>query len=120
MAETDRSTRIDYVEIPSNDLPATKGFFTELFGWAFVDYGPEYCSFNDGQLEGGFYQTETTASSERGSVLLIFYTEDLEAMEKQVKQAGGEVVKPAFSFPGGRRFHFIEPGGSEFAVWSDK
>ena len=25
-----------------------------------------------------------------------------------------------FSFPGGRRFHFTDPGGTELAVWSDK
>jgi uncharacterized protein len=27
-------------------------------------------------------------------------------------------VKPIYSFPGGRRFHFAEPSGNEFAVWS--
>jgi predicted enzyme related to lactoylglutathione lyase len=30
------------------------------------------------------------------------------------------VNKPIFEFPGGCRFHFIEPGGNEFAVWSEK
>ncbi len=24
-----------------------------------------------------------------------------------------------WTFPGGRRFHFIEPSGNEFAVWSE-
>ena len=33
---------------------------------------------------------------------------------------GGEITKEIFQFPGGRRFHFREPGGGEFAVWSDR
>jgi len=33
--------------------------------------------------------------------------------------AGGSIIKPIFSFPGGRRFHFTDPNGNEFAVWSD-
>jgi predicted enzyme related to lactoylglutathione lyase len=36
-----------------------------------------------------------------------------------VTAAGGEIVKPIFAFPGGRRFHFREPGGNELAVWSE-
>lgn len=28
-------------------------------------------------------------------------------------------VKSIFSFPGGRRFHFSDPNGNEYAVWSD-
>ena len=32
---------------------------------------------------------------------------------------GGIVAKAIYSFPGGRRFHFIDPGGNELAVWSD-
>jgi predicted enzyme related to lactoylglutathione lyase len=50
----------------------------------------------------------------------VIYAADLEAQEKQVKQAGGAIVQPIFSFPGGRRFHFTDPSGNELAVWSDK
>ena len=48
------------------------------------------------------------------------YATDLEGMEQKVRQAGGKIVKPIFSFPGGRRFHFNDPSGYELAVWSDK
>jgi predicted enzyme related to lactoylglutathione lyase len=33
--------KIDYIEWPAGDLPATKAFYTAAFGWSFVDYGPD-------------------------------------------------------------------------------
>ena len=41
------------------------------------------------------------------------------AQEAKIRQAGGKIVKPIFSFPGGRRFHFSDPSGNELAVWSE-
>ena len=112
--------KINYVEMPSTDLAATKGFFGAMFGWEFTDWGPDYCSFNDGHLDGGFFKSDKVASTEQGSVLLVFYANDLEAAVKRVEASGGSVVKEIFSFPGGRRFHFADPAGNEFAIWSDK
>jgi hypothetical protein len=33
-----------------------------------------------------------------------------------VTAAGADIVKPIFAFPGGRRFHFLDPNGNELAV----
>jgi predicted enzyme related to lactoylglutathione lyase len=33
-----------------------------------------------------------------------------------VRQGGGTVTKPTFTFPGGRRFHFLDPAGNELAA----
>ena len=109
--------QIDYVEFPATDLTATKTFYSHVFGWKFEDYGPEYTSFTDGRLAGGFYSSPI--ASARGP-LVVVYAQDLEALEVKVKSAGGSIVKPIFSFPGGRRFHFTDPNGNELAVWSDK
>jgi len=111
---------IDYIEIPSTDIAQTKAFFARLLGWEFVDYGPDYCSFNDGRLNGGFYLADATMSRASGSALIVFYATDLEAARDRVGEAGGKIIEDIFSFPGGRRFHFAEPNGSEFAIWSDK
>nr|WP_298169745.1 VOC family protein [uncultured Pseudomonas sp.] len=111
--------KINYVEFPAKDLQATKAFFTSAFGWTFVDYGPEYCAFSGQGLDGGFYQAGLAASVANGSALIVFYSERLEETLGKVESAGGRVVKPIFAFPGGRRFHFVEPSGNEFAVWSD-
>lgn len=109
---------IDYVELPSADLEATKRFFAAVFGWGFQDYGPDYVAITGAGLDGGFFRSGTAARTERGSALVVLYSDDIEATLGKVEAAGGTVVKPVFDFPGGRRFHFTEPGGSEFAVWS--
>ena len=111
--------KVNYVEFHAKDLPATKAFFQSAFGWSFVDYGPEYTAFSDQGLDGGFFQSDLTSSSEKGAALIIFYSNQLEATLAKVEKAGGSIVKPIFSFPGGRRFHFTEPSGNEFAVWSE-
>lgn len=111
--------RIDYIEFPTTNIGATKKFFTAVFGWSFTDYGPDYCDFQEENINGGFYVSDFAARTEKGSVLVVFYSHDLEQTMKNIEKARGKVVKPTFSFPGGRRFHFLEPGGNELAVWSD-
>lgn len=112
--------KINYVEFPSTDLDACKAFFVKAFGWDFVDYGPEYCAFSGQGLDGGFYLSDKCSTTEKGSALIVFYSENLEQTLDKVQAAGASIIKPVFEFPGGRRFHFCEPGGNEFAVWSDQ
>jgi hypothetical protein len=108
--------RVDYIEFPATDMAETKRFYSGVFGWKFEDYGPEYMSFHDGRLGGGFFQ----AASGVSGPLVVIYATDLEVVEQAIQAAGGRIVKPAFSFPGGRRFHFADPSGNELAVWSDQ
>lgn len=107
--------RIDYVELNVRDLARSKAFYGAAFGWQFTDYGESYCGFSDGRLEGGFTTQEAPAP---GGPLVILYAQDLEDMQRRVEAAGGAIVKPIYSFPGGRRFHFEDPDGYELAVWS--
>jgi predicted enzyme related to lactoylglutathione lyase len=109
--------RIDYIEFPATDIPKTKQFYIDAFGWKFTDYGPGYTSFEDGRIAGGFTKDSAVV---KGGVLVVLYATNLEAMEARVRKSGGKIVKPIFSFPGGRRFHFTDPSGNELAVWSEK
>ena len=111
--------KINYVELPAKDLAATKAFFGSVFGWSFVDYGPEYTAFENQGLDGGFFKSDLASSSQKGGALVIFYSNQLEATLAKVEKAGGSILRPIFSFPGGRRFHFTEPSGNEFAVWGE-
>ena len=112
--------KINYVEFAARDIPATKKFFSTVFDWTFEDYGPDYTAFSNQGIDGGFFKSSLSASTENGSALIVFYSETLEATLSKIETAGGTITKPIFSFPGGRRFHFAEPSGNEFAVWSDK
>lgn len=111
--------KINYVEYPTRDLPATKAFFQAAFGWSFVDYGPDYAAFADQGLDGGFFRADIAARTENGSALIVLYSARLEETLAKVEAAGGQIIKPIFTFPGGKRFQFVEPGGNEFAVWSE-
>lgn len=111
--------KINYVEFPSKDLEASKAFFSSVFNWSFTDYGPDYTAFSNEGLDGGFFRADLSSSSQDGSALIIFYSHALEQTQKKIEQAGGTIIQEIYEFPGGRRFHFAEPCGNEFAVWSD-
>ena len=106
--------QIDYIEFTSPDIAATRDFFARAFGWSFNDYGPEYQEIADGGISGGI------AAASLAPPLVILRSDDLESALAQVSAAGADITRPIFSFPGGRRFHFREPGGTEMAVWSDR
>lgn len=112
--------KLDYVEYPAANMEATQTFFSEVFGWNFEQFGPDYCAFSNQGLDGGFYRSELYSSTRNGSALLVFYSENLGETLAKIETAGGRIEKPIFDFPGGRRFHFCEPSGNEFAVWSDR
>ncbi len=117
MSRPEHDRRLDYVEFPATDLDATQKFYEAVFGWTFTSYGPTYLAFNDGRLDGGF-TTNGPAVGPVG-VLVVLYAVDLEAVEADIVANGGTISTPTFSFPGGRRFHFMDPNGNELAVWSD-
>ncbi len=112
-----RTGKLDYLEMPATvgTLDSVKAFYAAAFGWSFTDYGPAYSAFDEG-LEGGFH-TDATASTRP---LPVLYSQDLRATQAEVEAAGGRIVKPIYAFPGGRRFHFLDPAGNELAVWSEK
>ena len=111
--------KINYLEFPARDIDATKAFFSRAFGWTFTDYGPDYTAFDGAGIDGGFFRATQTASTATGSVLVVLYSADLAQTQAGIEAAGGTIVKPAYAFPGGRRFHFCDPSGNEYAVWSE-
>ncbi|TFG51061.1 MAG: VOC family protein [Gemmatimonadales bacterium] len=117
MSQADHDRRVDYIEFPATDIDQTKRFYSELFGWHFTDYGPDYTSFTDGRLAGGF---TTEAKVSAGGTLVVLYSTKLAEIRDRVIESGGQIVREIYEFPGGRRFHFADPSGNELAVWSDQ
>lgn len=110
---------LNYVEFPCGDLAKTKAFFTQVFAWQFQDYGDQYCAFSGAGLDGGFFYSPLSSTTANGAALLVFYSQDIAATQATIEASGGVVNRPVYDFPGGRRFHFCEPSGNEFAVWTD-
>lgn len=111
--------KINYVEFSACDLEATKAFFINAFEWQFQDFGPDYTAFSRQGMDGGFFRANLRSCTQNGAALIVLFSQDLEATQAKIEAAGGHIVKPIFTFPGGRRFHFSEPSGNELAVWSD-
>lgn len=122
MSNPGKNHRIDYVEFNVKDIPRSRSFYGQAFGWSFRDFGPGYCEFSDGRLTGGFALAGDgpAEGSARNGPLVILYTKDLGDTQERIEEAGGRISQPAYSFPGGRRFHFTDPDGYELAVWSDR
>jgi len=112
---------ISYIEFASSNLEASKRFYASVFGWSFVDYGPEYASFTAASagIDGGFYAVKSAPAQAKTAPLIVLYSQNLKATEAAILKAGGEVVVPTFEFPGGRRFHFSDGAGNVLAVWSE-
>jgi predicted enzyme related to lactoylglutathione lyase len=117
MGNPGHDRRIDNIEFAVSDIARSREFYGKAFGWTFTDYGPAYCEFSDGRLTGGFAMGSPVNP---GGPLVILYADDLADTQRRLEAAGATIVKPVFAFPGGRRFHFLDPDGYELAVWSDK
>ena len=111
------TNKINYVELPARDLALNKAFFRRVFGWEFKDYGEGYTAFENAGLDGGFFEANFCSRPQTGAALIVLFSDDLEATLESVKQNGGAIEQEIFEFPGGRRFHFLDPCGNEWAVW---
>ena len=108
----------NYIELPTTDMAAMKAFYSDVFGWDYVDYGPSYAAITGAGMDGGFDAKAGARKPSDQGALIVLYSDDLDASEQTVKQANGVITVPIFDFPGGRRFHFKDPSGNELAVWT--
>lgn len=105
--------RITFIELPARDLGAARTFYAAAFGWELTDFGPSYSCTMNGNVDLGLQGDMSEAPAMPLPVVMV---DDLEAAKVAVEKAGGTISKPTFSFPGGRRFHFLDPNGLELAV----
>lgn len=118
-------TAIDYIELPCTDLEPTKAFYTSVFGWEWMDYGPTYASSTTTGLEVALNEQATVgpahaprAESAVGAFVL-FRTADLQPVEAAIRAAGGDIVSPVYEYPGGHRLHFADPSGNILGVYQN-
>jgi uncharacterized protein len=119
MSNAGNHHKINYIEFHSTDIEQAKKFYAAVFGWSFVDYGPDYVSFQGAGIDGGFIKSEPHDGPGKFAPLVVLYSSDLAATEIAIRLEGGGVVVPTFEFPGGRRFHFSDGAGNVLAVWSE-
>ena len=112
-----QNNQINYIEFKAVNLENIKIFYSNCFHWEFTDYGPNYASFSESGIQGGFEKSEDEIIN--GALIVLYHT-DLDLIKSKIITEGGTITKDIFSFPGGKRFHFADPSGNELAIWSDK
>ena len=112
------NNHINYIEFKAHDLEKIKDFYIQAFDWQFQDYGPNYVAFSSSAsgVDGGFEKSDQPIFN---GALVVLYHQNLPEIKAKVIEAGGEISKDIFSFPGGQRFQFIDPSGNELAIWSE-
>jgi predicted enzyme related to lactoylglutathione lyase len=105
--------RINFVELPAQDIAASRRFYSDVFGWGLTDFGPTYSCTLTGDIDLGLQGDPAEVTR---APLAVIDVDDLEAALAAVIQAGGTITRPIFAFPGGRRFQFLDPNGNELAV----
>ena len=110
------NNHINYIELKAKNLEEIKQFYAQVFGWVFTDYGPDYTAFSESGISGGF---EKTNDEIHNGALVVIHHDELEEARAAVIKANGKIFVDIFSFPGGRRFQFIDPSGNELAVWTE-
>jgi predicted enzyme related to lactoylglutathione lyase len=106
--------RLDYVELPATDVPATRSFYEQAFGWTMTEFAPTYAATTTGDTDLGL---DGDPADRPKAPLAVIRVKGIEEAQAAVEKSGGRIVKPIYAFPGGRRFHFIDPSGNELAAW---
>ena len=112
-----KKTPINYIEFKAKDLAAIKNFYSKAFGWVFTDYGDGYTAFAESGMEGGFQLSNKPIVN---GVLVVLHHTNLTKIKEEIIAVGGTISQEIFSFPGGSRFHFLDPSGNELAVWCEE
>lgn len=110
---------IAFIECPAPDiekLEKEKAFYSAVFGWSYTDWGNDYADTKDSGIGSGINADPAHRSRH---TMPVIYTKNLEAMRDKIAAANGTVTRDIFSYPGGRRFHALDPAGNEIAVCSD-
>jgi hypothetical protein len=120
MKTESRENQINYVEFPTaskESHAATKKFYGDVFGWSYQSWGDDYSDTKDSGITSGI---NGSSEHQTAKPLVVLFAADLEVVRERVIKAGGRISRDIFAFPGGRRFHYLDPSGNELGVWSDK
>ena len=120
---TSTTAHLRSLELVGGDLDVTRRFYEAAFGWEWVDHGPGYGAVRVDGVEVGFNRTARALprpepeDQDADGTLVLLEVADLGVARAAVEAAGGEVVTDAFAYPGGRRFHCLDPSGNLLGVY---
>lgn len=110
---------IGYIEFGVTDMAVSRAFYESAFGWEFNDYGPGYSGIRSAGGEGEVGGLNAAAAPGSDGLLVLLFSDDLDATVRAVTDAGGVIVSGPYPFPGGRRFEFTDPSGNRLGVYAE-
>ncbi len=106
MASKGNDKRIDYVEFNVTDIAAKQGLLRQRLRLDLHGLRPGILRVRRRAVDGRFHHT--WSGSQRRSARHHLCRPD-RGRSANGRSAGGKILKPIFTFPGGRRFHFADP-----------
>ena len=116
---------VAWVDLQTPDLDQARRFYGELFGWSFVG-GEEAATqfYTIAQLGGRNAAGMAKLGSEARYPPMwsvYFATDDVDATERAVGEAGGAILVPAMDITDqGRMAYFADPSGALFGAWQGR
>ncbi|MGN9808840.1 VOC family protein [Micromonospora sp. BQ11] len=113
---------VTWFEVGTDRPVETERFYADVFGWAFVDEGTPEAPYRsvesspEGSIQGG-----VRATGGVGPNYAVFYVQVADVAEtcRQVEAAGGKVLAPVTTTPGGLTLtHLADPAGNRFGVFA--
>jgi predicted enzyme related to lactoylglutathione lyase len=112
-----------WVDLAATDVESAKQFYTALFGWDFLDAGPDSGGYWLAALRGkqvaGIGPTQSPDQPSAWTTYL--WTDDVDATAKLIADAGGSLlVEPMDVSDHGRMAIAADATGAVFGLWQGK
>ncbi len=107
-----------WADLVTDDVPAAKKFYTQLFGWNYRYVGDYVVACNDDHSLGGMFQRpRPNDQSAQPRWFGYISVSNVEQAKTTVIQSGGRVLQEPQSFPKrGEQAVFADPEGAMFGV----
>lgn len=114
-----------WIDLSAKDPDAAQAFYTEVFGWSFVDQGEEFGGYrmiSSGDVPVGGLMRSVDAQGnpvDRPSQWTVYLsTPDMEKTQAAVTEAGGTVILPPMRVPESGYMGLVQaPSGAHLGLW---
>jgi predicted enzyme related to lactoylglutathione lyase len=119
-----------HFEMAAEDSKRMSEFYTNVFGWKTVQYGPEMGNYivaqttetsengmieTKGAINGGFYKKMEDPNMNQPSIVIS--VDDIKESMEKIKNAGGKLLGEPMSIPGvGEFVSFIDTEGNRCSI----
>jgi len=116
------SNRVTHFEIPSDNPEANMKFFTEAFGWKFMQFGKEqyWLAATGDEKSPGINGAVMKKRDPKQPVVNAIIVKNIEEAIRHIGKAGGKMVMPKRAIPSvGWLAFFTDPDGNIHGIMQE-